>query len=90
MVDTKDLKSFGHCGCAGSSPASSTKREGWGPAEENKKEKEENEYPQSAEICVCRSPIAVLPGSPHGEMVSAHFVLWSLFEAEGRQRRILR
>jgi hypothetical protein len=24
MVDTKDLKSFGHCGCAGSSPASST------------------------------------------------------------------
>ena len=23
-VDTKDLKSFGHCGCAGSSPASST------------------------------------------------------------------
>ena len=25
MVDTKDLKSFGHCGCAGSSPASSTK-----------------------------------------------------------------
>ena len=24
-VDTKDLKSFGHCGCAGSSPASSTK-----------------------------------------------------------------
>ena len=26
MVDTKDLKSFGHCGCAGSSPASSTKK----------------------------------------------------------------
>ena len=25
MVDTKDLKSFGHCGCAGSSPASSTR-----------------------------------------------------------------
>ena len=25
MVDTKDLKSFGHCGCAGSSPAPSTK-----------------------------------------------------------------
>ena len=24
MVDTKDLKSFGHCGCAGSSPAPST------------------------------------------------------------------
>ena len=24
MVDTKDLKSFGHCGCAGSSPASGT------------------------------------------------------------------
>ncbi len=24
MVDTKDLKSFGHCDCAGSSPASST------------------------------------------------------------------
>ncbi len=24
QVDTKDLKSFGHCGCAGSSPASST------------------------------------------------------------------
>ena len=24
-VDTKDLKSFGHCGCAGSSPASSTR-----------------------------------------------------------------
>ena len=27
MVDTKDLKSFGHYGCAGSSPASSTKRD---------------------------------------------------------------
>ena len=27
MVDTKDLKSFGHCGCAGSSPASSTLRD---------------------------------------------------------------
>ena len=26
-VDTKDLKSFGHCGCAGSSPASSTLRD---------------------------------------------------------------
>ena len=25
MVDTKDLKSFDHCGCAGSSPSSSTK-----------------------------------------------------------------
>ena len=25
MVDTKDLKSFGYCSCAGSSPASSTK-----------------------------------------------------------------
>ena len=24
-VDTKDLKSFGYCSCAGSSPASSTK-----------------------------------------------------------------
>ena len=24
-VDTRDLKSLGHCGCAGSSPASSTK-----------------------------------------------------------------
>ena len=24
MVDTKDLKSFGHCGCAGSSPALGT------------------------------------------------------------------
>ena len=24
MVDTKDLKSFGYCSCAGSSPASST------------------------------------------------------------------
>ncbi len=24
MVDTKDLKSFGHYGCAGSSPASGT------------------------------------------------------------------
>lgn len=24
MVDTKDLKSFDHCGCAGSSPASGT------------------------------------------------------------------
>ena len=24
-VDTRDLKSFGHCGCAGSSPASSTR-----------------------------------------------------------------
>ena len=24
MVDTRDLKSLGHCGCAGSSPASST------------------------------------------------------------------
>ena len=23
-VDTRDLKSLGHCGCAGSSPASST------------------------------------------------------------------
>ena len=23
-VDTKDLKSFGHCGCAGSSPAPGT------------------------------------------------------------------
>ena len=27
MVDTKDLKSFGHYGCAGSSPASSTVKE---------------------------------------------------------------
>ena len=27
MVDTKDLKSFGHYGCAGSSPASSTEKE---------------------------------------------------------------
>ena len=26
MVDTKDLKSFGHCGCAGSSPAPGTTR----------------------------------------------------------------
>ena len=26
MVDTRDLKSLGHCGCAGSSPASSTKK----------------------------------------------------------------
>ena len=26
MVDTKDLKSFGHCGCAGSSPAPSPKQ----------------------------------------------------------------
>ena len=25
LVDTQDLKSCGHCGCAGSSPASSTK-----------------------------------------------------------------
>ena len=25
MVDTRDLKSLGHCGCAGSSPASSTR-----------------------------------------------------------------
>ena len=25
-VDTRDLKSLGHCGCAGSSPASSTKK----------------------------------------------------------------
>ena len=25
-VDTKDLKSFGYCSCAGSSPASSTKK----------------------------------------------------------------
>ena len=25
-VDTRDLKSLGHCGCAGSSPASRTKR----------------------------------------------------------------
>ncbi len=25
LVDTKDLKSFGHCGRAGSSPASGTK-----------------------------------------------------------------
>ena len=24
-VDTRDLKSLGHCGCAGSSPASSTR-----------------------------------------------------------------
>ena len=24
-VDTRDLKSLGHCGCAGSSPAPSTK-----------------------------------------------------------------
>ena len=24
MVDTKDLKSFGHCGCVGSSPTSTT------------------------------------------------------------------
>lgn len=24
LVDTRDLKSLGHCGCAGSSPASST------------------------------------------------------------------
>ena len=27
MVDTKDLKSFGHCGCAGSSPAPGTERD---------------------------------------------------------------
>ena len=27
MVDTRDLKSLGHCGCAGSSPASSTEKE---------------------------------------------------------------
>ncbi len=27
MVDTKDLKSFGHCDRAGSSPASSTRSE---------------------------------------------------------------
>ncbi len=27
MVDTKDLKSFGYCSCAGSSPASSTNYE---------------------------------------------------------------
>ncbi len=26
MVDTRDLKSLGHCGCAGSSPASSTRK----------------------------------------------------------------
>src|SRR5574344_1284165 len=26
MVDTKDLKSFDHCGCAGSSPALGTKK----------------------------------------------------------------
>ena len=26
MVDTRDLKSLGHCGCAGSSPASSTEK----------------------------------------------------------------
>ena len=26
LVDTQDLKSCGHCGCAGSSPASSTKK----------------------------------------------------------------
>ena len=26
MVDTKDLKSFGHCGCAGSSPAPGTEK----------------------------------------------------------------
>ena len=26
-VDTRDLKSLGHCGCAGSSPASSTLRD---------------------------------------------------------------
>ena len=25
-VDTRDLKSLGHCGCAGSSPASSTRK----------------------------------------------------------------
>ena len=27
MVDTKDLKSFDHCGCAGSSPAPGTGRQ---------------------------------------------------------------
>ena len=27
MVDTRDLKYLGHCGCAGSSPASSTEKE---------------------------------------------------------------
>ena len=27
MVDTKDLKSFDHCGCAGSSPAPGTNRQ---------------------------------------------------------------
>jgi hypothetical protein len=27
LVDTKDLKSFGHCGRAGSSPASGTSKQ---------------------------------------------------------------